>query len=77
MCPYLLAVRKKGAEEHFTGDPVFQAVKEQAAEVCERFPAIARGVEYASRSGIKGADRKGLRIVYSGMADEIAPQKAS
>src|SRR5262245_8356953 len=60
VCPYLLASRKKGAADYFKDDPVFPVVLGRAPAVVVRFPAIERAIERASRSGIRGANRRGL-----------------
>jgi hypothetical protein len=72
ICRYLLAAAKEGAAEHYAGQWEFEAVREKAAAVCAAHPAIAREVQRAGGSGIRGAHRKGLQPgvkAFSGLVD--------
>jgi hypothetical protein len=63
VCRYLLAGRKAGAADYYRDDPIFAAVQAQAAEVCYRHRVIARAVERAARSGLRGQNlRKPLSL---------------
>jgi hypothetical protein len=61
VCQYLLATGKAGAAEHYSDDPVYGVALELLGEIGERFPAVARGVALAARSGLRGANLRGRK----------------
>ncbi len=76
VCRYLLATKKAGAAEHYRDDPTFAEVQKVAAEVMEKWPAIAKRVEGASRSAVQGAHRRGKRVGTEAPAPYEAPEEA-
>jgi hypothetical protein len=55
-CGYLLGSGKKGADEWFRGDAIFPGVLGQLPAIRARFPAIARAIDAAAKSGFKGGN---------------------
>jgi hypothetical protein len=61
VCRYLLGTAKRGAAAHYGADPQYRIALAVVGPVGERFPAIARAVALAARSGFPGGNAKNLR----------------
>ena len=59
VCFYLTCTGKEGAAEYFAGDQVFEACRVALPAIAARHRPIAKRVEQASRTGIKGSNLRG------------------
>jgi hypothetical protein len=75
VCPYLLATGKAGVEQHYAGDPVYEACRVQLPLIVAKYSNIRTRVAAAARQGFRSDNLR--RTTRSGGKDAGAGEESS